>query len=262
MLPFGESFLAIVAALVVPTLIGLSIIVAVGKQTSAKYLAAFGLGIYLWFFSDTIGGASYLDVNSGFSGGPLHVVIYALFAVGLLVVFSLDRGAFRQGIDSNVSFAIPLIVAFAVGMHGWGEGADFGASAAQTTSTDLLSAFGGLTAAVAYVLHKGLEPMMVGIAYWIYAKDRAKSLGGIGRDIAMLTLVFVLPGIIGAATGYYLQYEDTYFFAIGTGTSIYAAVRLAKPLFVDYVSGLDSLKMALVIFFGFSSIYFAALFHS
>lgn len=264
MLPFAESFLAIVAALVIPTLVGLFIIAGAAKSVSQRYLAAFTLGIYFWFFSDTIGDSSYLDVNSGFSGGVVQVALVILFAVGLILVFSLDRTLFKPGqTAAGIGFTIPLLVAFAVGFHGFGEGAAFSATAAATPSTNLFDAFGGLSAAVAFILHKALEPMMIGAAYWTYARDHAKNAAGVVRDMLLLTAVFTIPGIVGGATDYFLNYEITYFFAFGLGTSIYAAIRLAKPLFWDSnVHDSESIKIALLIIFGFLCIYFAALFHS
>jgi hypothetical protein len=264
MLPFATSFLAIVAALVIPAFIGLLMISAIGRRANPKYLAAFGLGIYFWFFSDTIGDASYLDVNEGYAGGIVHVAIVLLFAAGLLLMFSADRTVFVPGsMGSKLGFAIPLLVAFGVGFHGFGEGAAFGETAATTAGTNLLAVFGGADAAIAFILHKALEPMIAGAAYWIYARDHAKSAGQLLEDIVLLTLVFSVPGIIGGATDYFLNYDTTYFFAFGLGTSIYAAMRLAKPLFGEDDLGTNgSLKIALLIFLGFILIYLAALFHS
>jgi hypothetical protein len=74
----------------------------------------------------------------------------------------------------------------------------------------------------------------------------------------------VVPSLIGATTGYYVAYDATYFFALGTGTSIYAGLRLARLLFVNtegYVSD-ESIKIALSLVIGFLCIYIAALFHS
>jgi hypothetical protein len=264
LLPFAESFLAIVGALVIPAFIGLFVMAGAARFVGSRYLAAFALGIYFWFFSDTIGDSSYLDVNSGFSGGATQLALLLLFAAGLLLVFSLDRTAFKPdpGVAS-LGFAVPLLVAFALGMHSFGEGAAFSATAAATPSTNLFDAFGGASAGVAFILHKCLEPMMVGATYWGYAKNRSKNVTGLVRDILILTLVFTLPGIIGGATDYFLSYETTYFFAFGLGTSIYAAVRLAKPLFWDSnASNSDSMKIALLVLLGFLCVYFAALFHS
>jgi hypothetical protein len=88
-----------------------------------------------------------------------------------------------------------------------------------------------------------------------------------------LSLVFVLPSLVGAPVGYFIMgpatgflagFDATYFFALGTGTSIYAALRLARPLFRSggTVSSEDSIRMAVPIVLGFIAIYFAALFHS
>lgn len=264
MLPFATSFVAIVAALVIPTMVGLLVISAVAESVSSRYLAAFAMGIYFWFFSDTIGGSSYLDVNSGFGGGLAQLALLALFVFGVLLFFSLDRTTFDPGPGVKATgFAIPLLVALAVGIHGFGEGAAFSATAAATPSTSLFEAFGGTTAAVAFILHKGIEPMMIGATYCVYARGHARNAKALFRDILLMTFVFIVPGTTGAATDYFLNYDTTYFFALGTGTSIYAAFRLAKPLFWDSnASGSESIKIASLTVLGFLCIYFAALFHS
>ena len=263
MLPFAESFVAIVAALVLPAFVGLVLIMAAARFVRPRYLAAFAFGIYLWFFSDTAGDSSYLGVNSGFAGGLGQLSLVLLFAVGILLVFSLDRKAFGVAPTTGLSLTIPLLVAFAVGFHGFGEGAAFSATAAATPSGNLLDAFGGISAAVAFVLHKGLEPMMIGAVYSAYASDRAKGMGGLLKDVSLLTLVFVLPGVVGGATNYFLGYDITYIFAFSLGVSIYAPVMLARLLFSETTtSNSDSLKMAVLVLFGLLCIYFAALFHA
>jgi hypothetical protein len=264
MLPFASSFLAISVSFIVPAFVGLAIITASAKVAKPAYLAAFAIGIYFWFFTDTIGDSANLDVSAGFSGGLYQITIFALFAIGALLVFSLDREVFSSSTQSEtLGFAIPLLVAFAVGFHGLGEGAAFGSTAAATSSPSLLDAFGGLATAVAFVLHKTLEPMMVGAAYWVYAKGHAKGAAGVAKDMILLTLVFAIPGLFGAATDYYISYDTTYAFAFGLGTSLYAAVRLAKPLFsVSPESRGESLKIAFLMLLGFTCIYIAALLHS
>jgi len=264
MLPFLSSFLAITASFLIPAFIGLAIMAVVARVARPSYLAAFAIGIYFWFFTDTIGDSANLDVSAGFTGGLYQVVIFALFAIGLLLVFSLDREVFTAGTQAEkLGFAIPLLVAFAVGFHGLGEGAAFGSTAAATSSQSILDAFGGLATAVAFVLHKTLEPMMVGAAYWVYAKDHAKGFSGVTKDMMLLTLVFSIPGLFGAATNYFLNYDTTYAFAFGLGTSLYAAVRLAKPLFfVSSGSRAESLKIGFLMLLGFTCIYIAALLHS
>jgi hypothetical protein len=262
-LPFGTSFLAIASALVLPTLVSLLLVSAAARRVNARYLAAFAAGIYLWFFSDTIGDSAYLGVNSGFGGGVEQAALVVLFILGVLLVFSLDRTAFGSGDGDGLAFRIPVLVALAVGIHGFGEAAAFSGVAASTPATDLLDAFGGLSPAVAFILHKALEPTMVGAAYWLYSRNHSKSTGGLLKDMLILTVAFVLPGLVGAATNYYLSFDVTYVFALGLGTSIYAVVMLAKPLFSGAAgSRWESTKLACAIVLGFLCLYFAALLHS
>src|SRR5207245_5420403 len=90
-------------------------------------------------------------------GGAGQLAIVGLFAIGLLFSFSIDR---NRNIFSpelaigKYGLAIPMLVAAALGVHGLGEGAAFGGTAALTTSTSLLDTFGGVSGGVAYVLHK------------------------------------------------------------------------------------------------------------
>ncbi len=271
MIGFGESFLVWAAATIVPALIGLILIVWAGARTRPIYTAAFGVGIFLWFFLDTIGGAASLDVSSGFSGDPAQAAVVGLFIVGLLLFFWADarRSIFNSELAvGKFGLAIPLLVAVAVGIHGLGEGSAFGTTAATTSSTSLLEAFGpgmaGLNAGIAYVLHKALEPMMIGACYSVYSTGTSDKIQRRLKDILSLSLVFSIPSLLGAATGYFLAFDTTYFFALGTGTSIYAAIRLAAPLFSTSHSPnpRDSSKLAISLLLGFMAIYVAALFHA
>jgi len=182
-------------------------------------------------------------------------------------VFSFDRNMFAEGQKGEgLGFGIPLLVAVAIGVHGFGEGAAVGATAPATDSTSILEAFGGLSAALSFVMHKGLEPMIIGAAYWVYARDHAEGMTGRLKDFSVLTLAFSLPGIIGAATLYYVVQaisgiDLTYAFAFGLGTSIYAAMRLARPLFRGSGSNSESVRTALLILIGFACIYLAGLLH-
>ena len=186
----------------------------------------------------------------------------------MIVLYSIDTKMFAEGSPGlDFGFSIPILVAIAVGMHGFGEGAAVGATAATTSSSNLIDAFGGFSAGAAFVLHKGLEPMMVGAAYWIYARDHAKDMAGRLKDLVILTLAFTLPGIIGGASAYYViqaypSADYTYVFALGLGTSIYAAVRLARPLFHGSGSKGESLRVAILVVFGLTCLYTAALLHS
>ncbi len=268
MLGFAETLGATLGAFIVPTFFGLLVVSAAARYFSPRYLAAFAFGLYLWFFSDTMGDASLLGVSEGFTGGAFHVALWVVFMTGLLIFFSLDGGMFAEGSPGqSLGFGIPLLVAVALGMHGFGEGAAVGATAATSPGSDLLGAFGGVSAAASFLLHKGLEPIMVGSAYWVYAKDHARDAAGRLGDIVILAMAFTLPGIIGGATSYYLvqvypSADFTYVFALSLGTSIYAAVRLARPLFGGTGSNSESLKTAVAVLLGLACIYLAALLHS
>lgn len=269
MLGFAETFGATIASFILPAAAGLLIISVAARFLTPKYLAAFAIGLYFWFFSDTIGDANLLGANEGFTGGVFHLALWVAFGVGLVLMFSLDREMFTPGPEGmKFGFAIPLLVAVAVGIHGFGEGAALSATAVSTPSTNLVDAFGGATAGAAFVLHKALEPMMVGAAYWVYAKDHAKDMSGRMKDIVILTLAFTLPGIVGGAMAYYIvqaypNVDFTYVFALGLGTSIYAAVRLARGMFEGTrSSATDSTKMALLIVLGVTCLYLAAQLHA
>ena len=276
MIEFAVGFFAWLASTWIPAFVGLLAIVWASQIVKSRYLTAFALGIFLWFFVDTIQGSALLDVNAGFTGGAAQVAAVGLFIIGVLSVVWIDR---RRGLFSSestmatVSMAIPLLVAGAIGIHGLGEGAAFGWTAYSTSSTSLLDAFGGVSAGVAYLLHKGLEPMIAAACYCAYTNRTASGIKGQLKDVFLLSLVFVLPSLIGAVVGYFIMgpatgflagFDATYFFALGTGTSIYAALRLSRPLFRsgETVTSEDSIRIVAPILLGFLAIYFAALFHS
>jgi zinc transporter ZupT len=267
MLGFAEGFLPWTASTLIPAFVGLLLIVLAGMRLQARYIAAFAFGILFWFFVDTVTGAASLEVNSGFSGGVSQAATVGLFVVGVIFFFSFDRNRnifSPESATGKYGLAIPVLVAVALGIHGLGEGAAFGGTAALTTSTSLLEAFGGIYGGIAYVLHKALEPMIIGACYCAYSVQNSKTTAGRLGDLAILSVIFAVPSLVGAATGYYLTYDSSYFYALGTGTAIYAAVRLFGLLFnnAGSVDSKESLAMALLITLGFLTIYFAALFHS
>ena len=120
MLGFAETFGATIFSFVIPAAAGLLIISVAARFLTAKYLAAFALGLYFWFFSDTIGDANLLGANEGFSGGIFHLALWVAFGIGLTLMLTLDRDLFTPGPDGmKFGFAIPLLVAVAVGIrHG------------------------------------------------------------------------------------------------------------------------------------------------
>ena len=112
MIGFAETFGAILTTFLIPTFIGLAVISMAAKYLSPKYLAAFTIGIYLWFFSDTIGDASLLGVSEGFTGGVWQFALWLAFAVGVIILFSIDTKMFAEGPPGvGFGFSIPLLVA-------------------------------------------------------------------------------------------------------------------------------------------------------
>ena len=276
MIGFAESFLTWLAATIIPAFAGLLVITWAGKKVPTKYIVAFAFGIMFWFFVDTISGSAVLHVNSGFGGGIAQVAVVSLFIIGYLLFFWVDRKRdilSPQSAIGKYGLTIPLMVAIAVGIHGLGEGTAFGYTAYATLSTSLLDAFGGVSAGVAYVLHKGLEPMMIGACYSVYSNWRARPLSQWVKDVCVLSLAFAIPSLTGTPLGYFVlgppngylaRFDTTYFFALGTGTSIYAIFRLAGPLFIpsEVTTTRETIKVAVAWILGIIVIYIAALFHS
>src|SRR2546428_13997970 len=93
MIGFVEGFLAWTASTWIPAFVGVLVIVEAGHRLRPKYLAAFALGIFLWFFVDTIQGSALFDVNAGFSGGAGQVAAAVFFLVWVLLFFLVDPGA-------------------------------------------------------------------------------------------------------------------------------------------------------------------------
>jgi hypothetical protein len=106
--------------------------------------------------------------------------------------------------------------------------------------------------------------MMIGACYCAYAKTHGKGTTSRLSDLLLLSITFAIPSLIGAASGYYLAYNSSYFYALGTGTSIYAGIRITGPLFDNThpTSPKESISIALLLAAGLLAIYFAALFHS
>ncbi len=262
MLPFAESIGAWGFVTLAAALVGVWVIALLGSSIQLRYLSAFGLGIFLWFFVDTLEGSSDLVVGEGFGGGVSQLVVVLLFAFGVLSFLLADRDAVA-GDGLQTPFLVPMLAALALGVHGLGEGLAFGSTAAQTSSGSLVDAFGGGVQAAAYALHKVLEPMMVGALYVGYTRGSPRSLARSAREMVALASIFVLPSVVGSIVGYFWALDTTYLFALGAGTSVYAFFRLSKPL----LSGVgprvrDSVLVALSLLAGFILIYLAALLHS
>ena len=264
MLPFGVTDVEFALATFVSALVGISLVVAASKFVKLRYLAAFAVGVYLWFFPDTLGGANYLDVNGGFVLSSYVVSLVALFVVGLVVFFAFDKKMFTSGESIGYGGLVAgALAALALGLHGMAEGADFGFTAAQTPSNTLLGAFGGIAPSASWALHKMLEPTIAAVSYVAVAGTAAKKPSERLLDSVVLATIFVLPPVIGSIAGYYVAFDITYIYALGLGASVYAIARAARPLYSP--EGADpwvSVKIALFAALGFILIFISAMLHS
>lgn len=257
MIPFPTAIGSFFAATAVPAIVGLLVSVWAGKLVSQKYIAAFGLGVFLWFFVDTVEGTVNLDAASGLSGGARQVEMVVIFAVGLVVTAYLVRSERRGGLAESIGLGAMGVIAVAVGIHGFGEGSEFGAIAVQTSSTGILQAFGGTSEGLAYVLHKAIEPVMIGAVYSSFASRRGH--GTPARELTALGLLFSIPSVVGASLGYLASYDSSVGYALGAGTSIVAAIFLARGTSPGE-AGLSP-KLAIALGAGFLLLYAAELVH-
>jgi zinc transporter ZupT len=264
LLSFADSLVAWLASTGISALSGLIVAVAVNRYLKQSYLLAFSLGILFWVFIDVINDSGDLDVNASFSGGWEQTTIVVLFAASLSVFFLLDRSISPTEPVKNDSLAIPILIAMAIGIHGMGEGAAFANVSATTSTNSLVIAFGGESAGAAYVLHKLLEAIAVGVGYLVFAGRLNVGFEGRVRDICLLSLAFVIPSVVAEGAGYFVAYDSTYFYAIGTGGFLYALLKLVGPLSTTHrPEGRNgSLKMAAWLLAGFLCVYVAALLHS
>jgi hypothetical protein len=279
MIDYATTVGGILVATLVPGYIALYLIPNL-KNIPVKYLAAAAVGLTLWFFFDTMGDASQLDVNQAVYpidqfGGYIHFAVIFTFVAGILTLAIFDHYAVPKPQASSSSaiggpgslrslVLIPIAVAAVMGIHGLGEGWDFAATASQATTQSLVDAFGTLAALVSYPIHKFLEATIVGIVYTIY----------VGRNpsqrqrwhIPVIGILFGVTSVIGASIGYYVSGDTTYFFAFGVTSTIYALLRLVGPIFARFsATNRPELYMGPKVFLcvgvGFFVFYFAALLH-
>jgi hypothetical protein len=278
----------IAVATLIPTYIALYAVSSL-RTVSLKYVGALGMGLTFWFFYDTMGDAGQLEVNSAiypFSafGGVYHFLVILAFVLGIAALAIFDHFAVPnktayvgaqsslEGKTTTKNFSnvkilvfIPIGVAAVMGIHGLGEGWDFGSAAAGVAPSDLVSAFGGYSPLVSYPLHKFFEATIIGIVYLIYVQrsniaERAK------WHVPVLGLLFGLTSVIGATIGYFVPLDTTFFYAFGVTSALYAMIRLAAPLVypgeaAQIIPSYLGAKTFFALAVGFFLLYIAALLH-
>jgi len=115
-LPFGATVLEFSIATFFSSFIGIALIIAASKFVRARYIAAFAFGVYLWFFTDTIGDANYLNVNAGPVFSSYTFCLVVLFLVGLVAFFAVDGRLFAVGEETaRYGMIVAVLAALAGG---------------------------------------------------------------------------------------------------------------------------------------------------
>jgi hypothetical protein len=264
LLPFGITDLEFSIVTFISAFVGISIIISSSKWITTRLLAAFAVGVYLWYFTDTLGGANYLGLVNGFALSTDTFSLLLLFAIGLGIFFGLDGGLFTGESPNTKGIFLALLAAVALGLHGMAEGEAFGASAASTPFNTLLDAFGGWAPSASWVMHKMLEPTVAAAGYVALTGNAGKSISEKLYDALALSAAFVTPAIVGSIIGYYAPFDNSYLYALGLGTSVYALARVTKALYAPSTDqqNLLSLKVAAAVFLGFLFIFISALLHA
>ena len=293
-LNYGLAIGSIAVGTLIPAYIALYLFPNL-NSVPTRHLAALGLGLTFWFWTDTIGDATYLDVNAAAwppeaFGGLYHFAVIFAFILGIAALAVLDHlvvpspspyesvpspAATSQVSTKSVAssfvagalFFVPVAVAAVMGIHGLGEGWDFaGVAAGVSGSTDIVTAFGGWNPVVSYTLHKFFEASIISIVYTIYV--RRNSVAKKARwQLPVLGLLFGLTSVIGSVVGYLVPLDTTFFYAFGVTSGFYAAIRLAGPLIVNTKGTAGTLpshlgaKTFVFLGIGFFLLYFAALLH-
>ena len=266
------------------------------KSVPTKYLAALGVGLTFWFWTDTIGDATYLDVNAAAwppaaFGGLYHFAVIFAFILGIAALAVFDHLAVPnptsyEGVPNGVAttsqvsakgvasgfvtgalFFVPVAVAAVMGIHGLGEGWDFAGVAVGVSGLRiLLPRFGGWNPVVSYPLHKFFEASIISIVYTIYVQRNSMAKKALWQ-LPVLGLLFGLTSVIGSVVGYFVSLDTTFFYAFGVTSAFYTAIRLAGPLIANTKGTAGTLpsylgaKSFLYVGIGFFLLYFAELLH-
>ncbi|MDG6985741.1 MAG: hypothetical protein JRM73_03235 [Nitrososphaerota archaeon] len=276
MIPFWFIFPAITAVTFLAVYLALYS-VSFARFIPVMYLSAAGVGLAFWFFFDTMGDAGALQENNALYppylfGGVPHLALIGAFVIGVFVLGVFDHFAVpaENGAGSAKPFLIPMALAIVMGIHGLGEGwgAVSGVSGGTATTLTglaaLVQAYGTFPAVVSYPIHKFLEAAIVGAAYVAFVLRpngwKAKRL-----ELPVLGLCFAGPSAVGAAVGYFVSFDTTYFYAFGVTAALYAAMRLGEALSHGSAEGWTpsryGLKTFSALLIGFLLLYTAALLH-
>jgi zinc transporter ZupT len=255
-----------IVATFVPLIVGLFLPKALAslRKTphSTVWMAAFSAGIIFWFFIDVMGDAAQLDINQGFGGGYTHLALALSFAVGVGVLFGLERRFSRprnlsstdpnlqiRSVAADITFAIAAVAALGIGFHALGEGMGIGVSLPK--AVNIYDAIGGVYPGVAYVLHKFFEGFVIGSFAVVASCTRL-------RHIGILAALSGIPTVIGFFIGLPATLDSTYMFALGGAGAVYVEMKL-----IPVLARSGRFYAAILPFLiGLYAMYVAGLFHS
>lgn len=286
MIDYGTTLALIAVGSLIPTYVALYLVSNL-RFAHIRYIVALGVGINFWYFLDTMGDASKLNVDlsiTSFGGSDpngvyLHFAVIAAFVAGMatLAIFdhfvkpsSKGQASMQklpsEGMRSKSLFLIPAAVAAVMGIHSLGEAWNFAVTASGASASTLTDIFGGLSPLISYPIHKFLEATIIAAIYSAYVKRTDMSVKA-KWQIPVLGLLFALTSVIGSAIGYYYVSADTtYFFAFGVTSAFYAVIRLVEPISLNFRIGENApsylgLKIFVAVTLGFFLLYSAALLH-
>lgn len=266
MIDLATSLSLGIVATFVPLIVGLFLpkgLASIRKTSySTAWLVAFSAGIIFWFFIDVMGDAAQLDINQGFDGGYTHLALALSFAIGVSVLFGLEKRFSNtknvpttessvqiRSIATDITFAMGAVAALGIGFHALGEGMDIGVSLPK--AVNLYDAIGGVYPGVAYVLHKFFEGFVIGSFAVVASATRP-------RHIGILAALSGIPTVIGFFIGLPATLDSTYMFALGGAGAVYVEMKLVPVL---ARSG-RFYALILPLLLGFYAMYAAGLFHS
>jgi len=171
------------------------------------------------------------------------VLLVLLFVLGFLVTIMVEPSSRPD------KFYDPILLAAAVvGMHGIGEGIAIGST--LISAADPIAAVGGPLSAASFVIHKGLEAFIVSAF--------AVSAGKYYSHVCAAAIIVGVPTVVGAAAGYLFSPNDTIFFAIGAGGTLW----LLSTLLATSMTLPSRSKWSLALVAGVMLMFLAGLLHS
>ncbi len=226
-------------------------------------LTAAALGILFWFYLDVMLDTVSLGQNELLTNPSLRpVLLVASFAVCLLVLFWLEGVLDRRfprasghgpitSVMKGMTFAIAMLVALGMGFHAIGEGDAIGHLLPSYPS--IISAIGGFSGGIAYVLHKLLEGYVVGTVALLASATTTKRLSILGA-------IAGIPTLIGFGLGISIAPDSSYFFALSGASIVYASFKLT-PRIATLTLDAPYLTAGATLL-GFYSMYAAGLLHT